>query len=167
MGNILVFGIVLFGLALVAQVCIWRFFIIRKEILTLGIIYFLIPILGTLALSIPAKLFQSLDSLLILLLHLSLSCAYIQTYPALKENIPSFKILLIIDAMTEQGSSRDDLIQKLSASGLIARKINELDGDGLVTRGDDGNLTLLPTGRILAYIFKTYRRVLGLNRGLG
>ncbi len=166
MGSVLAAGVGAFLALLAVQVFLWRLLCVRREMLGLAVVYLLLPFIGFLA----AALFTSanlLDLILAGLLYLALACGYIQTYPALREDIPSFRILFAIDAAGPAGLSEQGVISALGADNLLSKKMDDLSSDRLIGVDADGKLHLLPAGRFLAIVFRIYRRTLGLQRGLG
>ena len=94
-----------------------------------------------------------------------LSCVYIQTFPVLKEDIPSFRILRII-ANNKKGVSEKEIIKLMGTTDLFNIKLTELEEDNLLKK-ENSKITLTNSGRILANIFIIYRKLLGLGRGDG
>ena len=166
MGPVLVAGVGAFLVLLALQVVLWRVLGVRREMLGLAVVYLLLPLFACLG----AALFTNvglLDLLLSGFLYLALACGYIQTYPALREDIPSFRILFAIDAAGPAGLSEEGVIAALGTDKLLSKKMEDLSSDRLIGVDADGKLHLLPAGRFLAIVFRTYRKTLGLQRGLG
>lgn len=157
-------GIIGFLASLVAQVMIWRIFHVQRELLVLALLFLIFPA----AIYLAAYLIVPTSGLtwpMIALLHLVLSSAYVQTYPALREDIPSVAILFII--RDNPGLGSDEIIAKMASRDcLFARKIDDLCRDGLATKHDAG-LTLTRSGMMLAMVFHIYRKILGVQRDQG
>jgi len=105
-----------------------------------------------------------LDSLGAALLWLALAAAYIQTYPALKEDIPSFRLLLLLEK--HPGMSKEAIIEAMKQENLFSAKLDELENERLVVE-KKGKVALSPAGRKLANLFYYYRKILGLKPGEG
>ena len=133
--------------------------------LWLFILFLLLPIVVAIVLVVSGSS-TVVDVLAAWLVHVSIAVAYVQTYPALREQIPSFRILLAISAAGERGLDRDDLMLLLGEPSLFSGKISDLSNDGLM-REVDGRLVMTRAGRLLAQLFSGYRRVLGLGSGRG
>jgi superfamily II helicase len=101
----------------------------------------------------------------IIFLYIGLSCVYIQTFPVLKEDIPSFRILRII-ANNKKGVSEKEIIKLMGTTDLFNIKLTELEEDNFLKK-ENSKITLTNSGRILANIFIAYRKLLGLGRGDG
>lgn len=101
-----------------------------------------------------------------LLIYLLLASAYVQTYPAFQEDIPSFKILLSLKSSTSGALSEKQIVDMLADDDLLTDKIQDLVDDGLVSRTDN-HLKVTRTGQLLSFFFLSYRSWLGLESGNG
>jgi predicted transcriptional regulator len=101
-------------------------------------------------------------------LYIGIISAFIQTYPAIRREIPSFKILLLIHSCNRKNIEINDniIIENLSKFNSLESKINELLQDGFVI-SNNNSLVLTKSGLILATFFKIYRKLLGLENGKG
>ncbi len=163
MGTIVVGGIIGFLASLAAQVMIWRLFRVQRELLVLALLFLIFPAAVYLVVSLVVP--TPVTWLMIALLHLVLSSAYIQTYPALREDIPSVAILFVI--RDTPGLSSEEVIAEMASRGdLSTRKIDDLCRDGLATKQSTG-LTLTRSGIIFAMAFHIYRKILGTQRDQG
>eukprot|EP01031_Cornospumella_fuschlensis_P052020 gene52020-63600_t len=166
MGSVLVAGVGAFLILLALQVMLWRVLGVRREMLGLAVVYLLLPSVMSIVLAFGTQV-DRVDLLLAAFLYLALACGYIQTYPALREDIPSFRILFAVEAAGQSGLSEEGIVIALQTDNLLTKKMDDLSSDRLVGVGVDGQLHLLPVGRMLALIFRAYRKALGLQRGLG
>jgi hypothetical protein len=166
MGSIVTAGLAAFGLMLALQVIAWRVFAVRREMLGLALVYLLLPACAAAA-AIALAPASAPDVALSALLYLCLACGYIQTYPALREDIPTFRLLFALERAGTQGLTEADLVREVGDQGLYQDKLADLAADGLARIGPDGRLALQPAGRLLATAFSAYRRLLGLQRGHG
>lgn len=163
---VLLLGGLAFLLAWALQVLSWRILAVRREMLGLAVIFGLAPS----ALFLVAAATGSLDwrdALCAWVLAMAVACAYIQTYPALREDIPSFRILFAIGQAGPQGATARDIADAVNPGDLHSTKIADLAQDGLIRVTPGGTLELSPAGRLLARTFRIYRSALGLQRGLG
>ena len=166
MSLILSLSIATFLVLLLVQAAVWSVVRVRREMLGLVVIYAVVPAV----LAGAAALWSGVEGLSLAaacLLYAAITSAYIQTYPTLREDIPTFRLLFAIDEAGAAGASEAELASKLHASSLYDKKIDDLLRDGLVRTRPDGSLVLAPAGRVLAHVFRTYRRWLGMSRGEG
>ena len=160
---ILFTGILCFVLALIAQIFIWRIWAPKKQMFWLFGIFLCMPLFALIACANWFEL-TLLDSFAAALLWLAMAAAYIQTYPALKEDIPSFRLLLLLEKRA--GMSKEQIIAAMKTDNLFSAKLDELENDSLLV-DKNGRLELSPAGRKLADLFYYYRKMLGLKRGEG
>jgi hypothetical protein len=163
--SLLLWGMAAFAATLAAHIAVWQLVRPRREMLWLFVLFLLLPVIVAIVAVVSGRAGLP-EMLAVWLLHVALSMAYVQTYPAIREEIPSFRILLAISAAGERGLSRDEVLALFENSSLFADKMTDLDNDGLLRRVD-GRLRLTRAGRLIALVFHRYRRLLGLESGLG
>jgi predicted transcriptional regulator len=158
-------GSALFCLVMSVHVIWWHFAKPKKEILVLLGTFFDLPFLILLMAWLAADV-ALLSCAAVYGWHLALALIYIQTYPAIKSQIPTFDILFHLD-QANRGLTHGEMIKELDQeSKLFTDKVEELKNDGLVQ--DDGkNYSLTPAGQALAGVYALYRRILGLSPGKG
>lgn len=166
MGLVLAAGVGAFLFLLGVQVVLWRLLHVKREMFGLAVIYLLVPCLLVLAVLTGTRI-GVIDVLLAGFLYLALACGYIQTYPALREDIPSFRILFAIEAAGPAGLDEAGVVAALEGDSLFSKKMDDLASDRLIGVDAGGQLYLLPAGLALARVFRAYRKALGLQRGLG
>ncbi len=149
-----------FGILLLVQLLLWRPFKIKKQMLWLFVIFLFVPIVSI------AWLRDQADLAAGAFLALCISAAYVQTFPAAQARSPSLVILNLIAGGGPDGMAREELLSRMSASGLLEDRIQDLGNDGLIST-EDGKVRLRGPGRLLAAVFFYYRRVLNLPRGMG
>ncbi len=154
----------MFATTLVAHVVLWRVTFVKKEIFWLFSVFLLCPLLLVSA-AIACGYEEALEGVAIALVQTSLAVVYIQTYPALREDIPSICILMQVHSQPN-GMNREDILSQLDGARFLETKIGDLENDVLVD-SDEGFLRLRPAGKFLAAIFGLYRRLLGNPSGLG
>lgn len=162
--SVLAYGFFLFFFALVAHVLLWNLFKIKKEILWLTAVFIVIP--GLIMLSWRAMDFSSTESTIAIgMLYAALAVVYMQTYPALREDIPSIRILMTVQE--HSGSMmHHEIIAHLAQQKLFETKIADLENDALIYIREN-RMHLTTMGAVLAKIFRTYRRLLGYAVGRG
>jgi hypothetical protein len=166
----MVLGGSIFLCIFILHVAMWRVFSIKREIFTLLVLFILFPLIAFVV-NLFLGVFDFSENLLIALFYYSISLAYIQTFPAIKENIPSFKIMLYVhsrslDQQKNSKISAKQIEDALNDESLMTTKIQELKGDGLMVLDKDGFSLTIP-GKYLALIFYRYRALLGLKEGRG
>ena len=162
--SVLVHGVGLFLASMIVHVLLWNMFRIRKEVLWLAIVFIAIPIMILVALwatGYADAAFTTATGML----HMALALMYIQTYPALREDIPSIRILMRVHSQPN-GMKREDILSQLDGARFLETKIDDLENDVLVA-SDRGVLRLTFVGTLLAVIFGLYRRLLGIQSGRG
>ena len=101
------------------------------------------------------------------MVYLSFSLVYLQTYPALKTEIPTFCVLRLIHDAKAEGLDSVIIYEKMRRDHPLHRsKMVELENDHLLIRQKD-RFVLSKTGALMAETFMVYRRFLGLKTGLG
>lgn len=163
--SILLWAFIAFAATLAVHVVVWRLCRVRREMLWVFVLFLLLPIVVT-GLAMATGYVGATYTLAVWLIHAALSVVYVQTYPAFREEIPSFRILLAISVTGGRGMSQQEILSLFEKSSLFADKMTDLNNDGLL-REVDGRLCLTPAGRLLALVFYRYRRLLGLESGLG
>ncbi len=161
----LLLGMVLFVAALVAHVLVWRLTSVKREIFWLFGIFLVCPLL-LVAVGTGNGYVDLREAVAISLVQLSLAVVYIQTYPALKSDIPTFRILLLLKQHTGRGLTDQEIIQMMAPARLFDDKLVELEGDSLILL-KDGKLQLSLAGKVIAAVFSCYRSLLGLKTGSG
>lgn len=165
----LAWGLGCFAAIFLVHLTVWRSGRVQREMLWLFLLFLFIPIVAAVMAVLVGVSIG--DVSIILLLYLAVAAAYIQTYPALKEDIPSFQILLCVYA-AERGDTSgvgvgaEEVVATIGGTGLVTVKLDELNGDQLLSE-HQGDITLAPAGRALALFFYYYRRLLGLAAGKG
>ena len=158
-------GIGVFVGAVIVQSLVWNLYRIDRPIQILGILFFLLPTIGFVALTIWGIL-SPIESTTALIFHLLMASAYVQSYPALQEDIPSFRILLLIRESGGGPVAERIITDRLADTSLFVNKIEDLVDEGLVVRKEN-QWVLTRAGRLLVRFFSAYRRWLGLEAGSG
>ncbi len=160
----LIAGIFLFFVVLAMHALLWNLFKIKKEILWLAAVFIVAP--GAVAgLSWALGVANASFTIASGMLYVALAAVYIQTYPALREDIPSIRILMTIRAGSN-GMTRREIIERLMRQKLFSTKIADLENDALICIQED-RMRLTTMGAALARIFQAYRKLLGHAAGRG
>ena len=159
-------GIGLFLLCLLVHVIIWRFWHPRRHGLALFMI-FLMPIFSfPIFLPVFSTSFTWLDITAIALLHFALSCAYIQTYPAVQALSPSLRILILIRKSMPTGMREIEILASFDAKQILEDRIYDLTVSHLAEE-TNGALEITSKGRLFILPFFMLRKILGLPPGKG
>lgn len=157
-------GAGLFAAVLALHILVWNLLRIRKEMLWLAFVFFAVPG-AMLLLAWLAGLLAAISMIASGMIYASLALVYIQTYPALREDIPSVRILMTVYRQPG-GITRAGVIEHLASQGFLDTKIRDLQSDALVRVKDD-RLQLTAAGAGLAAVFHHYRKLLGHAAGKG
>lgn len=168
---ILPLGIAVFLVSLLIHVLVWNLRYPKNRPQALFVIFLILPALIFFALlaaagaeGLPFEM-TLLDWLAALLLHYSLSSAYILSYPAVEAISPSLAITLLVGG-SPKGLRQSDLSAMFKNDILLGPRINDLLQTGLA-KEESGWLTLTPKARVLIGFFVLFRRFLGLPTGKG
>lgn len=106
------------------------------------------------------------DFIAVMLLYVSLSVAYVQTYPAVQALSPSLRILLFVGDAASRGLSEEELLVRFNRKQLLEDRIQDLIKGGFV-RESTGQLEITPKGSLLLFPGLFLRKLLGLTAGRG
>lgn len=162
--NILFFSFLTFFVFLFLFSISFRFFGIKNDFIFLVIFFLILPV-PLFFYFVTINFFSNFEIVMLLCLFYLLSLTFIQTFPALKENIPSIKILFFI--FKNPGLNNSEVINiLLEFDNFIEHKNEELASDSFVTlRNGKYQLTLI--GNLIVLFFLFYRKILGKNNNNG
>lgn len=100
------------------------------------------------------------------LLHFSLTCAYLQTYPVLQALSPSLLILLIVGDAGPEGLSEKEVLSHFGPKQLLEDRIEDLL-DANLAYESGSSLQLTTTGQLTVFLLTNLRKILGLPPGQG
>jgi hypothetical protein len=100
-----------------------------------------------------------------ILVHFLVAANYLAIYPALQASSPTVHLLCRLRRHPE-GLTRETITDFMLKTSAVEARLKDLRNSSLI-RHRDGRLELSGAGRLLAAIFLGYRRLLGLERGLG
>ena len=163
---ILLVGLGLFIICLVCHILIWRRRHPKRHALALFIVFIvpvivLTPLVGTVWPQLPL-----VDLAAVMLLHVSLSCAYIQFYPASQADSPSLRILLLVGKSMPLGMTESEICSIFDPKDLFEARVDDLLSSGLIQKSS-GKLTITTQGRVFILPFIVFRNLLGLPLGEG
>lgn len=166
--TILLFGFASFLACLALHVAVWRVARPRSDIRALFLIFLAVP--GAAAILVPAAaavipdapLPDTVELAAMLLLHCALSCAYIQTYPAVQAQSPSLEIVRAVVESMPRGLSREDILAVASTATLVQARVDDLLANGLI-RVDRDRYVLTPTSVKLVRFFLALAALIGLE----
>jgi len=171
--RILLSGIIIFIISILIHVLIWRIRFPRQRGLTLFFVFFLLPLIiwllylffaftGVLP---PGYGPELIDGAAILLLHFSLSAAYIMTYPAVEALSPTLVIALFMGE-SSTATAYEELSRLFPEESILTPRIMDLVGAKLV-RLNSETLSMTLRGRMLLQFFICFRAFIGLKPGKG
>jgi hypothetical protein len=163
MGLLLAEGLALFAACLMVHALVWR---VKRPASYRQWLPALVVIFGPLAAgaawyAVPVRL----ELIAVLLLHFSLSTAYIIGYTLIGASSPSVELLKLLDR-APNGLPLDALQLPFLAGALTGDRIGNLEGAGLATI-EHGQLVLGPRGHRITSIMLLYRHAVGLRDGGG
>ncbi len=163
MKYILIESLLLF-ISFVIQVIVWRIKVPKRQ--SKWIIFININILIVFLLIIAYQ-FQTffVSSIYIfnfIIFHLIALMSYLITFSAIEADSPSLLILYLIYLQKTDGLLRDDLYHLLNDQVLIHTRINDLLVGKMAFKSDD-RIYLSGKGKVMAFMFHQYRRLLKLQ----
>lgn len=170
--GIICYPFALFILIFVLHILIWRVRRPEKQIISMFLIFVIIPDFLILAFFCVSQitgigLLVLKDMLLILLLYTGLAGVYIQTYPSIQAGSPSLLIVHII-GRSKEPSNKKEIRERIQVENFIDRRLADLEAEKLIRyREKDGSVTITRKGLILSDIFILYRRFIGMEEGKG
>lgn len=165
---VVLYGFIGFLVCLCLHILIWQLRRPSNDALMLFVVFIIIPVIifiPVLILSGSNARFMSLlpvEIVAVLFLHLSLSVAYIASYPAAQASSPTLEILLIAASAMPEGLTRKDIIRYFDDAKLLSQRFQDLLNLKLMVEGR-GTFVLTPTARFIIRFFVLFRRMLGLQ----
>ncbi|MGE3760112.1 MAG: hypothetical protein AB7H97_20270 [Pseudobdellovibrionaceae bacterium] len=149
--------LLVFAISVILQIILWR--LLRRPDDTVP---FQILILFALFLGGPLVAFALQPSFDQLVIGLGLGSCYIMSFPAAAAKSPTIVILHVL--RKSKGLAQPELEAELAKQlDLKGDRLRDLKADGLYTESGRPSLS----GRILGYMFYSYRRILGIPLGEG
>jgi uncharacterized membrane protein len=158
-------GLAFFACVFVLHICLWRFLKPKNEIKSILLIFVIIPFFLFSVFYVFTEIRENSQSFFYgALLFFSLSVAYIVTFPAIAIEIPTLKIIRLMEESA--ALNEDELVKKFDKESLLGSRKNLLEADSLITYSE-GKLKLSFFGSLIARSFIAYRRILGMKIGDG
>ena len=171
--RILFYGLLLFSLAFVFHVVLWKIRLPKRQIKVLLQIFFSTLIVGILFLINISSFVSAAENLVpqkipeylhICLLFISLTLSYMITYSALEADPPTLVMVMTIKKAGQEGLDKKEFDQRLNDYLLIKPRIRDLITDKMAYM-DGEKYKLTSKGALFARIFILYRRLLNAPKG--
>ena len=161
--NVLIPGILLFAVALLLHLVVWRLWRPRGPIKTLVLLFGAVALLGTIFLIFYSS-YTILQHLQIVTLFFLLFACYLLTYSAIDADSPSLVIVSRILQAGKNGMVYESLKESLGDNLLVDPRLKDLVESRLVDLA--GSIYKINgKGKLFAMSFIAYRNFLGLNKG--
>lgn len=161
--SVLISGVLLFAIALLLHLAVWRIRYPRNPIKVLVLLFGAVVLFGIIFMSLHAS-YTIAQYLHIILLFLSLFIFYLFTYAAIQADSPSLVIVLRISEAGKNGLPLESIKEFLGDDLLIEPRLKDLAEARLVDL--DGSVYKInKKGRLFVLPFIIYRNFLGLGKG--
>lgn len=166
--SVLLYSIALVVTAFLLHISIWKIsqpthqksILIAIFSLTLAsglfILFYFRKHVGLLGIKAPQEIFEYLQ---ICIFYISVNLAYMVTYSALEADSPSLVMIMTIAKAGETGLDKRAFEEKINDDILIMPRLNDILSEKLAYL-DNGIYRLTPKGRLIAYIFIAYRKII-------
>lgn len=170
--KILMLGLVIFFMAFIVHLALWKIRIPQKQTMALIKIFFVIFILGVpyfnfFSATVSFDINDSLDFfefIHLILLYIALMLSYIITYSGIEADGPTLVMIMHIFQAGEKGLSREKLCKKMTDDTLVKPRIRDLTRDNLAYVCN-GKYRLTKAGFYFIQIFIIYRKLLNAPKG--
>lgn len=172
--SIIILGIASFSFCLFLHILLWRMRRPKNDFLALFFVFLFFPIGFCTACFLffyvnnidPNAVIPLKNFFAVLLLHVSLSSVYIQTYPSAQAVSPSLEILRLVGASMPRGLNKQEILLHFDKADIIFKRIEDLSNSKFI-RIENDRLALTCLGKFLAKFFIFYRFFLALPPGKG
>ena len=169
--SVLLWGGLLFGLAFLVHVVLWKIHLPHRQTRALVVIFFGVLLVGLILLWSAKFIVHTKflapetipEYLHITLFVATFTLAYIITYSALEADSPSLVMILRIAEAGSHGLPQEQFKRQMTDELLIVPRIRDLLRDHLVY-AEAGKYKLTPKGVLFARIFIVYRRILNISQ---
>ena len=163
--SLLLGGFLVFFSALIFHIAQWRLRRPKNDVLWLFLIFIFAPtaaavVWALVSLGTGGPALGEIAAVLIL--HLALSSAYIQTYPCAQAVSPSLEMLIIVSLYGPKGISEEELSKYFDDAKLVGSRFEDLINTSLI-QGKNGVYVLSPVARGIILFFIMFRKLLGLE----
>jgi len=160
---LLIFGSLLFFVAFLIHILIWKFRL-PKNHTNILLITFILTLVAGVVLLYNFKKFSIFEYLQLTFLFISLTLAYITTYSAIEVDSPSLRIVLKIAQCGFEGLDKEVLEMALTDDILVKPRIQDLYKDKMI-RLEKDRYKLTAKGIFITRIFVFYRKLLNTGKG--
>jgi len=161
--SVLISGSLLFAVAFLLHLALWRMHYPRNPIKTLVLLFGTVAAAGIIFLSLFAS-YTAVQYVHIFMFFFSLFFCYLITYSAIEADSPSLVIILEVARCGKEGLAVGQLKESLGNDLLIEPRLKELVESGLVDlKGSTYKIN--GKGRAFFTPFIIYRKFLGLGKG--
>lgn len=171
MMNLPLFGIVLFAVAFLIHLILWKFYLPKNHTKILVFIFLTVWVPG---IFIYYRKFSNLESISfycamseciqLSFLYFSIALAYITTYSALEVDSPSLVMVSEIARAGVKGLDREIFERRVNDDLLVMPRINDLIKDKMVYREKE-LLKLSSKGWLVVKLFIIYRNIIRYGKG--
>jgi len=161
--SVLISGSLLFVLAFLLHLAVWRLHYPRNPIKTLVLLFGTVALAGIIFLSFYVS-YTVVQYAHIALFFFSLFICYLITYSAIEADSPSLVIVLRVARSGKQGLLSEGIKESLGNKLLIEPRLKDLVEAGLVDLSGS-TYKINAKGRLFLAPFIIYRNFLGLGKG--
>ncbi|TAM36228.1 hypothetical protein EPN54_05715 [bacterium] len=161
--SVLISGSLLFAIAFLLHLAVWRLHYPRNPIKTLILLFGATALLGIIFLVLCAS-YTAVQCAHIVLFFFSLFICYLITYSAIEADSPSLVIVLRVAKFGKEGLPSEHIKESLGNDLLIEPRLKDLVESGLVDLSGS-TYKINEKGRLLLLPFVIYRNFLGLGKG--
>lgn len=161
-------GVLAFIFIFFLHIVIWRVFRPKNHISSIFQLFLIFPFILAVFIYLLSNKYHFIsifDFFSACLLFFAISCAYIQTYPAIQAWSPTLKIIYYLQK-SKSGLSFKEMENLFSDKALLADRLDDLFKEKLVYQSDNV-LKLSLKSKFMAWTFYLYRQLLGLQQGEG
>ena len=171
--KILIYGTIIFCLALSIHLVVWKIRIPKGQTKTLLKIFFGTLFVCLIVVWVASKTIINLNSLLlkqsseylhIFIYFTSIALAYIVTYSAVEVDSPSLVIVMNLAKSRKEGLDKEKLKQLINDDLLVKPRIRDLVDDKMANF-NSGKYKLTARGLFLIRMFIFYRKLLNAGKG--
>ena len=161
--SVLISGSLLFAIALLLHLVVWRLRYPANPIKTLILLFGSVALFGIISLSFYVS-YTAVQYAHIVLFFFSLFICYLITYSAIEADSPSLVIVLRVARSGKEGLPSENVEESLGNDLLIEPRLKDLVESGLVDLSGS-KYKINGKGRLLLLPFVIYRNFLGLGKG--
>jgi hypothetical protein len=161
--SVLISGSLLFAIALLMHLAVWRLRYPRNPIKTLILLFGAVLLFGIIFLFLYAS-YTAIQYLHIVLLFFSLFVCYLITYSAIEADSPSLVIVSRIARAGKEGLPSESIKESLGDDLLIEPRLKDLVDARLVDLSGPA-YKINEKGRLFVLPFVVFRNFLGLGKG--